>query len=645
MNIKKMTEENGITLLALVISIVVLMILATVSINALFGADGLIEQASRAKLTTEFTIFIEEKKTYDSKKTYEDSEYLGESLTAGQTTLIYNTQGEDTDGNIQSVIPSMNDDYAGKFEIIKGELLLWASSELEYEVATSLGIKVSPYIIVDGVLLSANTNLGLQTEGGVVTLPERVTEIGQGAFSGVEGLNEVIIPGTVKVIQQDAFSYNTEIEKVTMQYGVKSIGINAFRGCTGLKEVVMPDSVLTIGSEAFRSCTNLTTVQLSNNLTTIPSWVFANCSNLTTINIPTNITRIEGSAFNSCSKLDNIHIPAGVTSIASDSFRDCTSLKNITIDTENTSYTIDGGIIYAQDNSTLIMLASVAEEETITIREGIKSLAGSSLSECTNMKTLNLPSTLNSISGRAFDGLKLLETINFPSGNNTYIADNGYLYSNGGKTLIYVVPTKTEIEINEYVESISTMAINGPNVTELIISDTVKTLSDSIFRTTNNLKKIEIGSGVSSLSSSFKAWSSIPNGLEITIDANNSSYKVEGNLILTKNGEEVVTWINQAQSQEVPEGVIKLQENAFCNFNTTTEIKLSSTLKEIGNSAFQYCTSLTEIKIPNSVESIGTNAFARCSALESIEIDNTSTNLTGSPWGAPKGDRSVIWLK
>lgn len=146
MNIKKMTEENGITLLALVISIVVLMILATVSINALFGADGLIEQASRAKLTTEFTIFIEEKKTYDSKKTYEDSEYLGESLTAGQTTLIYNTQGEDTDGNIQSVIPSMNDDYAGKFEIIKGELLLWASSELEYEVATSLGIKVSPYI-------------------------------------------------------------------------------------------------------------------------------------------------------------------------------------------------------------------------------------------------------------------------------------------------------------------------------------------------------------------------------------------------------------------------------------------------------------------------------------------------------------------
>ena len=506
-------------------------------------------------------------------------------------------------------------------------------------------LSVATYIIVDGVLLSANTNLGLQTEGGVVTLPERVTEIGQGAFSGVEGLNEVIIPGTVKVIQQDAFSYNTEIEKVTMQYGVESIGINAFRGCTGLKEVVMPDSVLTIGSEAFRICTNLTTVQLSNNLTTIPSWVFANCSNLTTINIPTNITRIESSAFNGCSKLDNIHIPAGVTSIASDSFRDCTSLKNITIDTENTSYTIDGGIIYAQDNSTLIMLASVAEEETITIREGIKSLAGSSLSECTNMKTLNLPSTLNSISGSAFDGLKLLETINFPSGNNTYIADNGYLYSNGGKTLIYVVPTKTEIEINEYVESISTMAINGPNVTELIIPDTVKTLSGSIFRTTNNLKKIKIGSGVSSLNSSFKAWSSIPNGLEITIDANNSSYKVEGNLILTKNGEEVVTWINQAQSQEVPEGVIKLQVNAFCNFNTATEIKLPSTLKEIGNSAFQYCTSLTEIKIPNSVESIGTNAFARCSALESIEIDNTSTNLTGSPWGAPKGDRAVIWLK
>ena len=289
-----------------------LIILAVISINAVFGADGIIASAKKSEMMNTFSTYKEQIKTFNAEKELESEEYELESLTAGRETLIYNTQGENKEGNIQTVIPSMSDEYAGKFEVIKGELLLWASSELEYEIATGMGIKVSPYIIVDGVLLSANVNLGLQTEDGVVTLPERVTEIGQGAFSGVEGLKEIIIPGTVKVIQQDAFSYNNEIEKVTMQYGVESIGVYAFKECSSLKEVVMPDSVVSMGEQAFRSCTNLTTVQLSNNLEAIEGSVFYSCRNLTTINMPSNITRIDYSAFNGCAKLNNINIPAGV---------------------------------------------------------------------------------------------------------------------------------------------------------------------------------------------------------------------------------------------------------------------------------------------------------------------------------------------
>ena len=38
---------NGITLIALVVTIVVLIILATVSINAVMGEDGLIKQAEK----------------------------------------------------------------------------------------------------------------------------------------------------------------------------------------------------------------------------------------------------------------------------------------------------------------------------------------------------------------------------------------------------------------------------------------------------------------------------------------------------------------------------------------------------------------------------------------------------------------------
>lgn len=43
------TKENGITLIALVVTIVVLMILAGVSVNALLGDSGIIKKAQDAQ--------------------------------------------------------------------------------------------------------------------------------------------------------------------------------------------------------------------------------------------------------------------------------------------------------------------------------------------------------------------------------------------------------------------------------------------------------------------------------------------------------------------------------------------------------------------------------------------------------------------
>ena len=44
--IQNLSKEKGITLVALVITIVILIILATVSINAMFGENGLIQNLS-----------------------------------------------------------------------------------------------------------------------------------------------------------------------------------------------------------------------------------------------------------------------------------------------------------------------------------------------------------------------------------------------------------------------------------------------------------------------------------------------------------------------------------------------------------------------------------------------------------------------
>ena len=70
--------------------------------------------------------------------------------------------------------------------------------------------------------------------------------------------------------------------------------------------------------------------------------------------------------------------------------------------------------------------------------------------------------------------------------------------------------------------------------------------------------------------------------------------------------------------------VTKIKSYAF-EGATFTSIKLSETLKEIGNGAFWGCKGLTTIDIPKGVEDIGTGIFSLCDNIESI----TSSGVKG----------------
>ena len=327
--------------------------------------------------------------------------------------------------------------------------------------------------------------------------------------------------------------------------------------------------------------------------------------------------------------------------------KEIVNLYNLTIDEGNSTYEVEDGIIYKKDNSTLIMLAQMATKETVTIREGIKRLDSNSLGMCTSMTKLELPSSLEYITGQAFPtNSTKLETITIPESNKYYKAEDGYIYSKDGKELVYVVASKKNIEINEKVETLNTGAIYYTSATEITIPDNVKKIETNAFgySASNTLKSIHIGKGVNDLSPTFKAWGSITGITDITIDKENSNYKTDGNLILTKDGKKVITYIKNVESQTIPEGVETIGTIALASFSAT-EIILPSTLKIIKNSGFYGCTKITTITIPSSVETIESNAFSDCSNLAEVRIDKEKGSIAGSPWGVPKGDRAIIWLR
>ena len=330
-------KERGITLIALVVTIIVLLILAGVSVAMLTGENGIIGNAGISKTATELSNYKEELEQWKITKQMEDISFSEDTLSAGKNNLAYN--GNKQDGNIKTIIPDLNDGYLDEIEVIKGELVLSTTDNTKIKSAKIANISANPYEIKNGELMSAGANLDLMSDDGTITIPENVTKIGEGAFSYVQGLKKIIIPGNVKEIGDQAFAFNLTLENVILEDGIEIIGIGAFEGCTNLKNIEMPDSVTEIRVRAFYQCRSLEKIEIPKKIKSINSQVFQFNDLLQEVKFRGDeVNRLEKASFANCLNLQKITVTKNVNFIGDRAFAGCYNLEEINVDTENTNY-------------------------------------------------------------------------------------------------------------------------------------------------------------------------------------------------------------------------------------------------------------------------------------------------------------------
>ena len=148
-------------------------------------------------------------------------------------------------------------------------------------------------------------------------------------------ITSCVINEGCKVVADYAFNRCESLTNIVIPDGVTSIGYGAFSGCKNLKYNEY-DNALYLGNNnnpyvvlISAKSEDITNCTISDKCKVIAESAFRDCSRLTSVTIPDSVTFISNSAFRDCSRLTSVVMGNGVTSIGINAFSNCGSLKKV----------------------------------------------------------------------------------------------------------------------------------------------------------------------------------------------------------------------------------------------------------------------------------------------------------------------------
>lgn len=461
-----------------------------------------------------------------------------------------------------------------------------------------------------------------------ITIPDSVTHIGEGAFSGDQSLTSVIIPNSVTYIGNRAFSGCGNLSSIQVSSGNKTydsrencnaiihtatntliagcentiipdtvthIGDCAFWGRRGLSSIIIPNSITHIGTRAFSYCSGLTSIQVSSDNKTYDSrencnaiihkatkTLIAGCKN--TI-IPKSVPHIGDSAFWGRKGMSSITIPDTVTHIGDYAFFDCRALTEITI--PNSVIHIGYGAFYD-----CFLLKS------ITLPISITHIEAHTFNNCWALTTITIPDSVTHIGGHAFSSCYRLKCIIIPN-SVTHIGNNAFAYCT--------------------------------SLTNITLPDSITHIGEDAFCGCDALAEIRIPVG------SFKKFKELLPGLDgkfienpvsinVTDEDLANGIKDEHGVLYSPDGKRLLRGVNTTSYSIKPETRV-ICDRAFWGCYNMTKITIPDSVTHIGDRAFSGCLGLTSIAIPNTVTHIGSYTFYECTNLTNITIPNSVTHI------------------
>ena len=428
-------------------------------------------------------------------------------------------------------------------------------------------------------------------EGSVTATPESDFEWSGNTITKYNGSSsDVVIPKKCVAIANEAFYYyitNKNLTSLSFEEGslCNSIGREAFASC-GLNRVDLPPSLIEIGGKAF-SKNNLSSIVLPKKLQKMSYKVFEENPSLRSVTIKTGVlNEVDVDNF-SKDKITQIVFDSDVTMVPKNLF----------------------------ESADLSELDLVLPDNITEIGDGAFELS--------NLKSIKFGNSVTSIGEQAFSGTNLTELELVPS-----IQTVGAYAFSGIKIKKLTLPATLKKVSECAFSNLSELEELNYNITDL------KKWEDSswpsVFGGMSNLKKLNIGPGVTLIPYCFMNGVSSLGGVELTIP---SSVKTIDDLAFRESGLTKVSFEGNRLSY------IGYDAFYLCPI---AEVKLPSSVKQMQTEAFGKNIAVVKTVVPQKLKILENLTFVDNLSLERVAI-HKDTKIDGDPFYGCKKEILVIY--
>ena len=619
-----MKKENGITLIALVITIAVLLILAGITLFNIFGENGIIAkaksvkyEAEKAEISDMLKVGVsgiranalseekEEKYYYTDLNTFLISSKFNacDSNNITETQYIiweYKLNEETNKVNIKiSKNKGTGKIYEYEIDILTGYIKIVGEDDSKKDDETEKTGKIIYKKLEDGQF--ENEPITEYTEGTIVgfSIPIREGYEFEGWYQ-TETYEGEKISRTTKEMTGNITLYAKWIKESNLGYftynnniltGLTEEGKTAYdTDAEDMINLVIPKKttegieITQINANIFKGYTKIKKVVIGKNITSLGSALFNGCTGIEKLTIPISLDSGKPGAFSGCTGILEVYLTTGTGERL-----DYRSVNDYTSYTRTPWY-------QSRDN-----------EIQVTLEEGITKIGAYTFNNCTGLKFVELPVSIAEIGIYAFNNCTgMLGEINIGQNVTTIGA-----YAFNGCTGI-----RGNLVIPEEVTTIANYTFANTSIETIVIPENVTKLGDYAFQNCKVLTRLTIPISLDSgKPGTFLGCTAITEVYLTKGTGEGLDYRsVNDYTSYTRT-----PWY-QSRGNEIQvtleEGITKIGAYTFNNCTGLKFVELPVSIAEIGIYAFNNCTGmLGEINIGQNVTTIGAYAFNGCTGI------------------------------